>query len=91
MVKLIGRPPKQDYSSVGIRKIERVMLLAKLLSHGRYTIQRLSEICEVGDRTIYRYLVLFESMGMVVESDLYSQYFITNNTCPICGHKHKEN
>jgi DNA-binding IclR family transcriptional regulator len=69
---------------LGMRKIERVMLLIQALNNGRFTIKEVASILEVSVRTSYRYLHLLQRLEFEIECDFDKRYFITNG-CPFCG------
>jgi hypothetical protein len=76
---------------IGMRKIERVMLLIKVINNGRFTLSELSVKLEISERSTYRYLHLLQSLEFDIECDFDKKYFIAGH-CPICNatsnHKH---
>lgn len=69
---------------IGMRKIERVMLLIRALNSGKFTLGELSKLLEISERSTYRYLHLLDKLEFDIECDFDKKYFITSD-CPICG------
>lgn len=77
----IKKGPMGKNTKVAMGKMLRMMELIEMLSHGKYTIEAITQRLEVCERSIDRYLSVLQYVGVIVErkNDMYS---ISN--CPIC-------
>lgn len=73
----------QQYIAEG--KILRVLTLIRLLCAGKHTIKDLADRFDTTERTISRYIALFEYMDIPTEKDFEGKYFIVQGHCPLCG------
>lgn len=73
---------------VGEAKIQRILAITTYLLKGRWGIKAIQDRFNISERTAYRYLVLLESVGMPVEKDFNNKFFITTDSCPVCGKNH---
>jgi predicted DNA-binding transcriptional regulator YafY len=61
-------------------RLYRVFQLIKELQSGeKKTAQSLSKKLRITVRSVYRYLELFEEVGLKVEKDEYGKFFLTND------------
>ena len=59
------------------RKILRIFKLISLLKGvKRRTPQELADILEISKRTAYRYFILLEELGFIIDVDFENRYFI---------------
>lgn len=70
-------------------KILRVLEMVTYLAKGRRTVDEMGEKFFISPRTVWRYLNLLETLGIGIEKDWNRRYFIVQDTCPVCGGKHK--
>lgn len=84
---------KAEVKGAGIKaaKLFRVFELIKLLCNGEYRLEALSEILEMDERTVRRYIKFLEYMGMQVDQDFEGRYFIVEGCCPLCGTTNNHN
>lgn len=59
-------------------KMERAFTMIRLLSTSHWTVPDLAARLETSERTVYRYLLLLESVEFVLEKDFERGYFIVN-------------
>ena len=57
-------------------RIVRVIKLMRLLQDKPRTIQSISRYLQVSERTVYRYLKAYESIGFEVNKTIYNKYTI---------------
>jgi DNA-binding IclR family transcriptional regulator len=62
-------------------KLERIFRMIDLMFKGQYTITRLSEVLHVDRRTVYRYMILIESVGFKVEKQV-TRYSLSRDAYP---------
>lgn len=65
-------------------KMLRILQLIIYLNRPRTIVQIASKL-NVSPRTAYRYLKIFEEGGIAIDKNFHDQYFIAQDTCPICG------
>lgn len=56
--------------------IQRGIVMLDMLRKDHYTALSLANKLKCSDRTIYRYLLMFEEMGYPIEKDFQNRYFI---------------
>jgi transcriptional antiterminator len=57
-------------------KIYRVLRLLQMLQEKPRTVQSIARYLGTSERTVYRYLKLFEKLDYKVQKDIYYKYFI---------------
>ena len=57
-------------------KILRVMRLISMLQRRPRAISELAETLDTSTRSVYRYIILLEELGMVIDKDFHNRYFI---------------
>lgn len=72
--KTTGRP-KED-APVAAAKLLRCLQIINFLKNGRYSIRQIAERFDISDRTVYRYLHIFEEVGLILEQDFNNKFFI---------------
>jgi proteasome accessory factor C len=65
-----------SYSMTEQAKIFRVLKMMALMKERPRPLEWLAEVLEVNERTIYRYINLFEDLGLDVDKDQANRYFI---------------
>lgn len=82
----LRRPSKT--ADIEQQKLRRLFDILRILHNERKTLNELSIIMEVGWRTVYRYLNLFEDLNIDIEKDFEGRYFIASDNCPLCNQQH---
>ena len=71
--KTTGRPRELSVAAV---KLMRCLQIMNLLENGRYSINEISKRFEISTRTVYRYIHLFDEIGLIIEKDFENRFFI---------------
>lgn len=70
---------KKEESIIPQAKLLRLLEIISALKSGHWTIKELARRADTGQRTIYRYLKLFEAVNFIVEKDFRDKYFIATS------------
>ena len=73
--KTTGRPIEKG--AVAAAKLLRCLQIINFLQNGKYSIAQIAERFDVSERTVYRYLHLFEEVGLLLEQDFNNRFYIT--------------
>lgn len=76
---------EQKHQFIAEGKMLRVLTLIRLLCSDRYTVSQLADRLDTTERTISRYIALFEFMDIPTDKDFEGKYFIVQGHCPLCG------
>ena len=60
----------------GNSNLERCLLMVECLKNGRYTIAELAIYFHISERTVYRYIRLFDNIKLPIEQDFENRFFI---------------
>lgn len=74
--KTTGRP-KEDVP-VAAAKLLRCLQIINFLKNGRYSIQQIADRFDISERTVYRYLHIFEEVGLQLEQDFNNKFFLND-------------
>jgi proteasome accessory factor C len=75
----VKRKPKKEESIIPRGKLLRLLEIIASLKSGHWTVKELARRAEASQRTIYRYLKLFEEVNFIVEKDFQDKYFIATS------------
>ncbi len=67
---------KKQESIIPQTKLLRLFQIIAVLKTGKWSIKRLAERFDIGERTIYRYIKLLEEVELLVEQDFDGRFFI---------------
>lgn len=67
---------KKTEPSIPQAKLLRLLQIIAVLKSGRWVIKHLAQRFDTSERTIYRYLKIFEEVGFALEKDSGKRYFI---------------
>lgn len=72
-----GRPLKS--LSFPAAKLLRCLQLIKALEDGGLTVEQMAAKFDMSVRTAYRYVALFEEVGLIIDRDFKRKFFIVSN------------
>lgn len=70
---------KKEESIIPQAKLLRLLEIISALKSGHWTIKELARKADTSQRTIYRYLKLFEAVNFIIEKDFKDRYFIATS------------
>lgn len=68
--------PSRKEPSIPQAKLLRLLQIIFVLTSGKWVIKHLAQRFDTSERTIYRYLRIFEEVGFTLEKDSGNRYFI---------------
>gem|GEM_PF-6656554 len=66
----------------------RLFEMLQLMFKRSYTPKQIAERLDCSERTAYRYMKIFETWGIAIDSNQY-HYFVAQDDCPVCHHEIK--